>query len=52
MSAFMRASLATITVVGIAGVALRLSGLWERRKRILKRAEQLIDDYGEERTLY
>ena len=30
MSGFMRASLATITVVGIAGVALRLSGLWER----------------------
>ena len=30
----------------------QLSGLWERRKRILKRAEQLIDDYGEERTLY
>jgi hypothetical protein len=30
----------------------QLSGLWERRKRILKRADQLIDDYGEERTLY
>lgn len=30
MSGFMRASLVTITVVGIAGVALRLSGLWER----------------------
>ncbi len=30
MNGFMRASLATITVVGIAGVALRLSGLWER----------------------
>ena len=30
MSGFVRASLATITVVGIAGVALRLSGLWER----------------------
>ena len=30
MGAIMRASLATLTVVGIAGVALRLSGLWER----------------------
>ena len=30
----------------------QLSGLWERRKRILKRADQLISDYGEERTLY
>jgi len=30
MSGFVRASLATITVVGIAGVVLRLSGLWER----------------------
>jgi hypothetical protein len=28
------------------------SGLWERRNRILKRAERLIADYGEERTLY
>ena len=27
-------------------------GLWERRNRILKRAKQLIADYGEERTLY
>jgi hypothetical protein len=26
--------------------------LWERRNRILKRAKQLITDYGEERTLY
>ncbi len=26
--------------------------LWERRNRILKRAKQLIADYGEERTLY
>jgi hypothetical protein len=30
----------------------QLSGIWDRRKRILKRAQQLIDDYGEERTLY
>ena len=30
MNGFMRASLATIAVVGIAGVALRLSGYWER----------------------
>jgi hypothetical protein len=30
----------------------QLGSLWERRKRILKRAKQLIDDYGEERTLY
>jgi SAM-dependent methyltransferase len=30
MGGFMRASLATITVVGIAGVVLRLSGLWDR----------------------
>lgn len=28
------------------------AALWERRKRILKRAQQLIADYGEERTLY
>jgi hypothetical protein len=26
--------------------------LWERRNRILKRAERLIADYGEEKTLY
>jgi len=30
----------------------QLGSLWERRKRILKRAKQLIADYGEERTLY
>lgn len=30
----------------------QLGDLWERRKRILKRAKQLIADYGEERTLY
>lgn len=30
----------------------QLGSLWDRRKRILKRAEQLVDDYGEERTLY
>jgi hypothetical protein len=30
----------------------QLGSLWDRRKRILKRADQLIDDYGEERTLY
>jgi len=29
----------------------QLGGLWDRRKRILKRADQLIEDYGEERTL-
>ena len=28
------------------------SALWERRKRILKRAEQLVDDYGEDEVLY
>jgi hypothetical protein len=28
------------------------SGLWVRRNRILKRAERLIADYGEEKTLY
>lgn len=28
------------------------SALWERRDRILKRAGQLVADYGEERTLY
>ena len=28
------------------------SGLWERRNRILKRAERLIADHGEEKTLY
>lgn len=30
----------------------QLGGLWERRKRILKRTKQLVADYGEERTLY
>jgi len=30
----------------------QLGSLWDRRKRILKRADQLVDDYGEERTLY
>jgi hypothetical protein len=30
----------------------QLGGLWQRRNRILKRAKQLIADYGEERTLY
>jgi hypothetical protein len=30
----------------------QLSALWDRRKRILKRAKQLVADYGEERTLY
>ena len=28
------------------------SGLWDRRNRILKRAKQLVGDYGEERSLY
>jgi hypothetical protein len=28
------------------------SGLWVRRNRIIKRAERLIADYGEEKTLY
>ena len=28
------------------------SALWERRNRILKRAERLIADYGEEKILY
>jgi hypothetical protein len=28
------------------------AGLWQRRNRILKRAEELVADYGEERTLY
>jgi len=30
----------------------QLGSLWERRKRILKRAQQLVGDYGEERALY
>ena len=30
----------------------QLGSLWERRKRILKRAKQLVSDYGEERALY
>jgi hypothetical protein len=30
----------------------QLSGLWERRNRILKRTDRLIDDYGEDETLY
>jgi len=30
----------------------QIGSLWERKKRILKRAQQLIADYGEERTLY
>lgn len=30
----------------------QLGDLWARRKRILKRAQQLVSDYGEERTLY
>lgn len=30
----------------------QLSGLWQRRNRILERAERLIADYGEDETLY
>ena len=30
----------------------QIGSLWTRRSRILKRAQQLIADYGEERTLY
>ena len=39
MNGPMRASLATITVVGIAGVVLRLSGLWERIATAYRRFE-------------
>ena len=39
MGPIMRASLATITVVGIAGVVLRLSALWERIDAAWQRLE-------------
>ena len=40
MNGFMRASLATITVVGIAGVVLRLSGYGERLSTAIERWEE------------
>ena len=39
MSGFMRVSLATITLVGLAGVVLRLSGYWERMATAYERFE-------------
>ena len=40
MNGFMRVSLATVIVVGIAGVALRLSGFGERLSRAIERWEE------------
>ncbi len=42
MGAFLRAGLVTLTVVGAAGIALRLSGYWER---IVARYQRLEADY-------
>lgn len=42
MSGLLRASLATITVVGLAGVALRLSGYWQRFETAWQRFEAEI----------
>jgi SAM-dependent methyltransferase len=39
MSGIMRVSLATITIVGLAGLVLRLSGYWERLRARLPRNE-------------
>ena len=51
MSGFMRASLATITIVGIAGLALRLSGYGERIATAYQRFEADFQPWFDEGPL-
>ena len=45
MSGVLRVGLATITIVGLAGVVLRLSGYWERIATALPRSEEEFEPW-------